>query len=359
MPRGVKKIEVIEPESFFHKYLFFFVVLFILFFVLIFFLIFSLSLGEVEEVVVKSKCGDGSFYNTCSLDEPYYCENGFLFERASFCGCPERLNKEGDSCFSNYYKEPRTIDLKYILRGEEGIVDFVVYEGLTEFLSKQPRDLFYLGDEEPLRRDFKLKDINQEEQRLAFMDLVKKIQDKSLIKDDQARIAISLVQNIEFGASDRKIKFAGGEVDYSRYPYEVLSEGKGICGEKSTLLALLLRELGYGVVLFYHEKENHESLGIKCSLEESYKGTGYCFVETTGPAIISDSQIAYVGGIWLNSIPQIMIISDGISFGENNFYEVDDANTLQKIRTGDWVLFGGSKFGELKEKYGLVEGYNA
>jgi len=179
-----------------------------------------------------------------------------------------------------------------------------------------------------------------------------------LIKDDQARIAISLVQKIPFGISDRKIKFGERDVDYSRYPYEVLYEGQGTCGEKSTLLALLLRELGYGVVLFYYEKENHESLGIKCPLEEGYKGTGYCFVETTGPAIISDDRIAYSGGIWLNSIPQIMLISEGITFGENNFYEAGDANILQKIREGDFVFFGDSKRDKLVWKYGLVEEYS-
>jgi len=37
----------------------------------------------------------------------------------------------------------------------------------------------------------------------------------------------------------------------------VLYEDKGVCGEKSLLLAYLLRELGYGVVLFEFKPENH------------------------------------------------------------------------------------------------------
>ena len=41
-------------------------------------------------------CGDGSFYNTCSLNKPYYCEEGILIEKASICGCLEEMKKDGD-----------------------------------------------------------------------------------------------------------------------------------------------------------------------------------------------------------------------------------------------------------------------
>ena len=41
------------------------------------------------------------------------------------------------------------------------------------------------------------------------------------------------------------------------------------------------------------QQENHESVGIRCPLEESYKESGYCFIETTAPAIISDDSIEY------------------------------------------------------------------
>ena len=153
------------------------------------------------------------------------------------------------------------------------------------------------------------------------------------------------------------------EINYSRYPYEVLYDMQGVCGEKSELLAFLLREIGYGVTFFYHKQENHESLGIKCPIEYSLGNTGYCFIETTGPSIITDNEIEYVGGIKLFSEPEVMIISEGTSLGDD-LYEYEDAKDLRNIRRtiekkGKINIFKSRKLEELNEKYGLIEMYNA
>ena len=146
-------------------------------------------------------------------------------------------------------------------------------------------------------------------------------------------------------------------MNYSRYPYEVLYDEEGICGEKSELLAFLLREIGYETVLFYNQEENHESVGIKCPIEESYKRTGYCFVETTGPSIITDDSIEYMGNIVLTSEPEIIHISSGYSLGKY-LEEYKDADELKSLKKNPFVLFRESRFQRLKEKYGLIEEYN-
>ena len=42
-------------------------------------------------------CSDGTVYGECSVDKPYYCDEGDLVERCDICGCDE-----GYSCLENY-----------------------------------------------------------------------------------------------------------------------------------------------------------------------------------------------------------------------------------------------------------------
>ena len=137
---------------------------------------------------------------------------------------------------------------------------------------------------------------------------------------------------------------------------------QGVCGEKSELLVFLLRELGYGIVFFYHQEENHESVGIKCPEEYSLRKSGYCFVETTGSSIITDDEIEYVGGVKLLSQPEIFKISEGESL-EEDLYEYKDAkkwieirNDIKENRELDVLKY--FRWKSLKEKYGLVDKYN-
>lgn len=314
-----------------------------------------------EEALV---CGDGTLYNECSMRRPYFCLDGTLIEVSFVCHCPSTLMRKGNSCVSKYQTFPKNITLKYVLRGEEKEIDFTVYEGIANYTSELPRDIFYKGDEEPSRRDFKLMNIDEREQRESLLHLVTKIQNIAKDKDDQVRIAVSLVQKIPFKLSDKLgIVRHNQTINYSRYPYEVLYETQGVCGEKSELLAFLLREMGYGVVLFYHKPENHESLGIRCPIEYSLGNTGYCFVETSGPSIITNNELEYVGGVKLYSEPELILISEGDSLGED-LYEYKDALEMIKINNiieerGSINFFQTLKLKKLKKKYGLVDSYDA
>ena len=350
MSRKLKKEEMV---SWYEKHEFFLsLVCFLIFLILIVLLFGNPAIQGKIQV-----CGDGTSYNICSITKPYYCVNGSLIEKASVCSCLESTEKLGESCITDLQTEPQSLALKYIVDGEKKTLDFTVYKGLADHLSALPQGISYTSGEKPLRADFSFKKINEEEQRKLLLPLVIKIQNLAPNdKVEQARIAISLVQNLQYGFSNKTENFFGNKVNYSRYPYEVLYESQGICGEKSELLAFLLREIGYGVVLFYNQEENHESLGIKCPVKESYRETGYCFVETTGPSIITDDSIEYVGGIKLESEPEIIFISDGESLPEN-IPEYKDAETMKRIRQGKFVLFASSRLKDLKERYGLVEVY--
>jgi hypothetical protein len=303
--------------------------------------------------ILENACGDGTSNGFCSDTKPYFCENGVLVERASVCGCSEISYTEGDSCAFLYKNYSREVSLKYVLNGEEKNLNFIVYGEMSDYLSRVSRVIDSEIGKEPTRLDFKLKELNEENSRELLLPLVVQIQNLANNSVDQARIAVSLVQNIPYGPAETKISFGGGQVGYSLYPYEVVYYQKGICGEKSALLAFLLRELGYDTSILYFSSENHEVVGIKCPIDKSFEETGYCFVETSGPAIITDSSLSYIGGVQLQSKPTIMQISEGISLPKY-LPEYKDAKTLRNIRNGNlFGFFESWKFDDIKEKYGL------
>ena len=317
--------------------------------------------AKTDEQNAVSTCNDGSFYDTCNLNKPYYCdaETGKLVEKASLCGCPDGMSKSGESCISKYQTDPKDIRLKYVLRGEERYLNFTVYSGLAQYVSNLPKVINYQTGERPLRSDFKIRSINNQEQRQLLLPLLIAIENEARNKEDQIRIAISLVQNIEFGQSNQTLNLPGGNnISHSRYPYEVLYDTMGVCGEKSELLAFLLKEMGYGTVFFYYPDENHEAVGIKCPLKYSVDNTGYCFVETTGPSIMTDTGIEYVGGIKLTSQPEIILVSNGDQL-DAGLYEYKDAKEMMKLRDNGLVFFKEMRLNTLKEKYGLTDIYQA
>lgn len=301
-------------------------------------------------------CNDGTPSGNCSDISPYFCSGGTLIEKASVCGCGT-MQVQGDRCVSSFQEEPKNITLDYVLRGKKREIDFVVYKKLADNLSQIPRSAD--SRENPTLLDFKLKMINNEQQRELLLPLVMEIEKITRDKTDQARIAISLVQSIPFGASTKTLKIGNIDVDYQRYPYEVLYDMEGICSEKAELMIFLLREIGYGTSFLYYSLENHEAVGIKCPIEKANVGE-FCFIETTGPSIITDDRTEYFGIVRkLVSSSVVMNVSDGISLGDN-LYEYRDAKTLADIRD-DMRKYGTInpiqyfQFKWLKRNYGLLD----
>jgi len=323
-------------------------------------LIFSIFLIVFSSKLIVHTCNDETLYGECSKIKPYYCSDGSLIENASFCRCSTFSKLESNKCISDYQINPKEIALNYTLRGEKNQIHFTVYQKLYSYLSEIPRYNQYDPDEESILLNFKLKSLDNQEQRELLLPLVIMIQNLTSDKDDQARIAVSIIQNIPFGNSNKKIKFGGVSLDYFRYPYEVLYDMKGVCGEKSELLAFLLRELGYGSAFIYYPLENHEALGIQCPLKNSLNNSGYCFIETTGPSIISDYKTEYLGVEQLSSNPEIISLEGNSTFGKSNFYEYRDFKILDTIRFrmrnyGTINFIQHLQFQELKRKYGLDE----
>lgn len=261
---------------------------------------------------------------------------------------------EGSQEYELKYKtNPKTVNFEYVLRGNHYQVPYTLYGGMNDHLQKQPRYIVYRsGKRPPGDIDFILKDLDNEEQKPFIDPLVEEIEKITPDKDDQARIAISLVQNLEYDSAGLEAGNVKG-----KYPYEVLYTGCGVCSEKSELLAYLLRELGYGVVIFRFGTEAHDAVGIKCPFQYSYSNTGYCFVETTSPSIITYSSGDYaVAGnktTKLTSIPKVLKICDGDSF-DSVYEEYGDTQTWSRIGT-DKILDENTynQWHLLVDKYGI------
>lgn len=237
------------------------------------------------------------------------------------------LSKEGVFAYKEHLmSNPETREFKYCYNGHTESITFTVYGGLKEYLSKLPRTSS-CSDTDCYFREIVPKVLDEPNQLEEVRKLVELIKSKSPYENEQARIAISLVQMIPY---DYDKLFSFGSV--WRYPYEVLYDYEGVCMEKSLLLALLLKELGFGVVLLDYEYEDHMAVGIKCPNQYAnyiYEGIGYCFVETTVPSIVTDMSGDYIGVGKLVSRPRIIFVSDGISFDASKEY--NDAREWQRL----------------------------
>jgi len=271
------------------------------------------------------RCADGTEFGACAAEKPLFCNNGTLLEKASVCGCTELEEPDADACVP---KKEGSVehDFEFTLRGTDGKIKFAAYLPIKQKLALLPR--YYVCDPDcPTKKEIYSKYFDQEDQKKPLSKLVEVIKSLTPNKEDQARIAISLVQHIPYDDNSFIAKSP-----LNRYPYEVLFDFTGLCAEKSRLLAFLLRELGFGVALIDFEAQNHEALGIKCPVQFSFNNSGYCFVESTVPSIISDANGNYPEGGKLTSTPEIIVLNDGASL-ETVLDEFNDAQLWRRIET--------------------------
>jgi len=301
------------------------------------------TLTETQET---RRCNDGTLYGKCSVQKPYYCLEGNIVKKASICGCGLHQIASGENCVPAFEITPKQEKYRYILNGKEDYIELTVYKELNDFLSNISRT-YYCDPECPADKEIELNYINNKEQKKYLKQLVSKIQSKTSDKKQQAQIAISLVQNIPYADSERRHNALTG-----RYPYEVLYDQRGVCGEKSKLLAFILRELGYGVSLFHYPEEKHMTAGIKCALEYSYKKSGYCFIETVEPIIPTYVPSEYVDIGELGE-PTIIQISNGEEYEIKEEYK--DAQELERINSIGLVLQPKDYaiWRDLMKKYGV------
>jgi len=234
----------------------------------------------------------------------------------------------------------------YTLRGTRGAIPLTLDGNVAASLaSKRPP---FDGDYGPYYRGF----VDEPVQRSAIAGLANEIRGATGSSDDQARIAVALVQAIPYDYATSR----SGTVR-TRYPYEVLYQDTGVCGEKSLLLAGLLKELGFGVALLSFGPEKHMAVGVRAPAQSGYRGTGYAFVETTQPTIITDAEETYVGAGRLTSTPEVILIAEGKAIG-SLAGEAADLAEFRSIQAMGSVVdpYHYDRWQALVQKYGLIVG---
>jgi len=226
--------------------------------------------------------------------------------------------------------------LDYIVRGRNDHIEYQMYGGVSDYLS---------GSLPPLNIDGQtyISQLgNNDIQNYYLSDLIQKIRAKTDNKDDQARISISLVQQLYYNTTKETLLKNGSISGYINYPYITIYSDYGVCTDKSVLLAYLLKDLGYGVVLFSYQEEKHMAVGIKSPAAYAYKNTGYAYIEATCPNVPTDVHPS------IKSDPIIIPISDGASF-DSIYQEYFDAQTIAHLDA-----IGAQN---LLAKYGMVQVY--
>lgn len=252
----------------------------------------------------------------------------------------------------------------YVLRGGTGAIRLELDRDLYNRLAAGPPPAVCLAPvyaDDPCPKEDILRyyrDVLDRPEERPYLDaLVQAIRNKTNVRDDRARIAISLVQQIPY-RYNQSYTTGNGNL---RSPYLVLYDGCGICDEKSLLLAYLLRELGYGVVLFSFPEHQHMAVGIRSPTAYAYDTTGYAFIETTFPSIVTDDQGEYGDGGMLTGSPVIYPIADGMSF-DSLVTEYTDAREFillrEQVRTTGSNLTGSNRTEaqSLYREYGLKTG---
>lgn len=257
---------------------------------------------------------------------------------------PEQAEDVNEQAF---YDSPRDITLPYTVNGSASSVKATVYDGFGDYLSGLPKTIRYRLDEEPpTDLDFALMKLDNKYQKEFLAPIVDSIRNSGKTEKEKVLMAISLVQGIPYD-----FEAAAIENNEAKYPYEPLLLGKGLCIDKSFLLVYLLRELGYGTALLRFDPEQHAAAGIKCADEYDFKDTGYCFIETTAPIIMTIYQGEFANVGELKSEPVVVVVSEGKEFDAKEEY--GDAQRYLALREGrkssedyaDWVA--------LRKKYGL------
>jgi len=286
-----------------------------------------------------------------------------------FFGCPEEnkfnsnpfnqknieyevQNAVADVNFEEFSDDPVDVNFNYVLRGKHFILTSRFYGGLNDYLQSLPRTITYREGEVIGDINFVQKFIDEPYQEKYLEHLAEYIKSLDVPEDDKVRIIVSLVQNIPYDETAYN-NAVNGQTNIEKFPYQVLFLNKGICGEKSRVIIFFLRELGFGTAYINFEEENHAVPGIKCPVQFSYKNSGYCFIESTAPAIITYSEGTYIGAGKLESTPKITVVNQGKSFDSVSM-EFNDALLYKKLledHSGD----NYSVWLSLRSKYGLEQ----
>lgn len=214
---------------------------------------------------------------------------------------------------------PKSQSFPYYFNNYRKTLSFTTYGGLNDYFATEDHSYRYDPDKEVFL------ELLQNNYQDEYLDpFIQKIKGLSSSRDEQAKIAISLVQHIPYNWA----ALSSVSSDFL-YPYETVHRNRGVCCDKSILLAYLLDKLGFDAVLF-EWPGSHMAVGVRCHERYDYDNTGYAFIETTRPTIITYIPDEYIGGFRISTPPHIIQVNDG-GVGLEVSQEYADAQELKRI----------------------------
>lgn len=223
----------------------------------------------------------------------------------------------------NLKTSPKTQTYRYTIRMTSGSVSFTTYAGVSNMFSSKSHSYYNNFETETIGEL-----LENREQDVYMKPFVDKIMDASPVSDERVRIATNLVQHIHYG------NYKTSDYDWY-YPYETLYYSAGVCADKSILLAYLLNNLGYDTVLF--DYPDHMAVGIKTYPEYDFYDTGYAFIESTRPNIITYIPKQYAGGFTITPTPHIIHLNGGTKTFDAGM-EYSDATRMKQLENMGNVL---------------------
>ncbi|HLN19425.1 MAG TPA: transglutaminase domain-containing protein [Patescibacteria group bacterium] len=247
--------------------------------------------------------------------------------------------RDTEACTEYSRDDAVTKNFKYTLNGQEGEVSATMYPQLDNCLGDLKQETALPNGTHAQKEDaddkLTIENVSQQDFFKELADNIKKITDNT---NDQARIVASIGQGFEYEDNDP---------DEYNYPYEVAFDQKGICNETAKFMIGILRELGFGTAMLTFEKDNHQVAGIKCDPKFSYNNSGYCYIETTTRAIITDDT-------GIKSQQRANVISDGLAFDAAPDFS-DAQKYVSILEKGRNKATGNEKeeMKNLRQKYGI------
>lgn len=241
---------------------------------------------------------------------------------------------------------------KYTINGNKDQIVFTTYRGIYDIVQSPNSVTCYLNPGQTACTNDQVdlyynNIINKRYQDVEINALTNVIKSKSTDLDTQVKIAISMVQNIQYSQMNK----------YVQDPYSVLYYNKGDCDDKAVLLSEILKDLNVGVVLLDYEKESHMAIGLKTNnplYGYTFGGISYAFVETTQPNIITDRGFKFTDGTKITTIPNIRSINpSGIEI-TNLQNEYNDARSYRTVAGRDDLnKIEYNEYLRITDKYGL------
>jgi len=222
-------------------------------------------------------------------------------------------------------QSPRISSYYYFIENSRKSISLTTYGGLSDSLTDKRRASPPVSDKELIATL-----LENQDQDEYLQSLVESIAKRSPGPDDPAKIAVSLVQHIPYTRSQS----FNASRDWS-YPYETVYRNAGTSADKSLLAAYLLKELGYETVIF--EYPGSMAVGVKCSPNYDFYDTGYAFIETTVPSIITYVPESRDGGFSVSANPHVIHVNEGKKAMDVSA-EYRDASRLKQLERLGGVL---------------------